>query len=793
MKDVETTQELYDSLTYDIKDKSSIVGRRYGVRFILLNTPVELDYCIQAVTHCGGLEYSISEAIELSSSCEDLMLTIWQVLNFIQNKNGVCIISGVSQFSRGLSDADFSSFFSGLADYETNLPVRKIYIPLVDIHDRFRRNFWNDYPRKSEERLLPLKIVKQETTSHSVCLFSSLSFAEKQDIYPVYNFKEWLDLERQVYATKIIIKSNCLLKCFSNIHRGGGCYYRYYEADSYAELISRLYPSFFAHKWVDEGHHSSFWKKLLSVCDFSTNCCAFVERYFNRCIPSESVWLELFSRRNENFEKWLLLQFAASCSKEASYLQIVTRQILKENSLSYSPVAFASQLYSYIFGLDVEERDFFVDSRKQAIIEWKEVGASFDNVEVSDENKQWLSILFKEDFCEFRRLYTGVFQFEKEIILNAFKEGIVSLEDVKELVPDLRSYLDDSCLKCYNIASWIMNYFSSYRCAKLKNVITEKIQRLLDSLNSSDDSFWKWFYDLNLTKDQIKNSDDFYFVWVDALGFEWVPYMVNRLNALLPEKEVFVQPSRCDLPSNTRLNRFESVLKKSELDKLYHEGHYRYPETFLAEIDCLEKIVRDISALGAQHESVCVVSDHGASALSRLTDGLNQFSGVEHDGRYVTINRELEDDACGITYINPIDGKRYLIARTYHSLSSKPSREVHGGATPEEVIVPLLIIQPKPVKITDSFDIEILDKDINTFSRSLRFFYKADTPARVEICIGDEKQYLDCRPNTERVVNLPRMTIGEQELIFSVGSKRITKMITVLISNIEEEDIGFDD
>ena len=79
------------------------------------------------------------------------------------------------------------------------------------------------------------------------------------------------------------------------------------------------------------------------------------------------------------------------------------------------------------------------------------------------------------------------------------------------------------------------------------------------------------------------------------------------------------------------------------------------------------------------------------------------------------------------------------------------------------------------------------------YTRSLRFLYKADAPARVEICIGGKKQYLDCRPDTERAVNLPIMTAGEQKIIFTVGEKIITKKITVLTSNIEEEDMGFDD
>lgn len=793
MQEIESINELCSAIERDIKDLTSIVGRRFGVRFVLLNTPVELSSCIQTVINHGGSKYSISEISVLNHPNEDKLISFDQVLDFIKEKKEICVVCGVSQFSRHLSNKDFNHFFRSLADYETNSDSIRIYIPLVDIHDRFRRIFWKDYPRNSLERVLPLKVVKQERANRTICLFSSLSFEKKEGVLIIFDYKQWLDIEQRGEYNKLLIKSKPLLASFPDIQHGGG-FYRYFFEETYPLMISRLYPSFFSHSWVDESDHCTFWQKLLIHCDFLSNCCTFIKGYFSKYNLTIVDWLELFFKENNNFNKWLLLQYAASCSKEKTYLQLVANIILKGKSNSYSDVTLVSLLYSHIFGLTISEQSFFAKSRKEILLECSNRGFAFDKIDISPDEKHFLSTLFKDDFITFKKLYTGILRFEQEIVLESFKAGLIQQEELLELIPDIRAYVDDSCIKKYEVKQWIMSYFTSYRKAKLKDEVSDELQSYLSSYNSSDSSFWQWFFDLPLTQEQLGGLDDAFVIWVDALGFEWAPFIISRISSHLEGKEIRLVATRCNLPSNTRLNQFSANQKKQELDKLYHDGHYRYPSSILTEIDCVKKISDYISALCEQHERIYVVSDHGATAMSRLTDGLKRFSEAEHDGRYVSIKRDLENDPCGITHVNQQDGKRYLIARTYRSLSARPSREVHGGCTPEEVIVPLIEILPHAiVATTETFDIDILDKSINTLSRSLRFLFKATLLAKVKIQIGNNIKFVDCRPDREMSVSLPTMHAGNQLIKFSVGDKTVEKTINVLTSNIEEEDMGFDD
>ena len=73
-------------------------------------------------------------------------------------------------------------------------------------------------------------------------------------------------------------------------------------------------------------------------------------------------------------------------------------------------------------------------------------------------------------------------------------------------------------------------------------------------------------------------------------------------------------------------------------------------------------------------------------------------------------------DECG-------NGKKSLVALKYASLYNLPRREVHGGATPEEVLLPVIIVTKTKEKI--SYEIGPLYQEISIRSPNL---YVAITP-----------------------------------------------------------------
>ena len=66
-----------------------------------------------------------------------------------------------------------------------------------------------------------------------------------------------------------------------------------------------------------------------------------------------------------------------------------------------------------------------------------------------------------------------------------------------------------------------------------------------------------------------------------------------------------------------------------------------------------------------------------------------------------------------IIHHSDVDQKDYLIALKHNSLGRKPVREVHGGCTPEEVLVPFLVITNKKDISRKDYSISILTPEIS--------------------------------------------------------------------------------
>jgi len=107
-----------------------------------------------------------------------------------------------------------------------------------------------------------------------------------------------------------------------------------------------------------------------------------------------------------------------------------------------------------------------------------------------------------------------------------------------------------------------------------------------------------------------------------------------------------------------------------------------------------------------------IISDHGLSALVRLNDSSKNFTHADHEGRYIKLVNvmSLQSDEYYIKKDN-----QYIIASKHISLSSKPTREVHGGCTPEEVLVPVIVFNSisNHTQQNETFNIKTINNEID--------------------------------------------------------------------------------
>jgi len=308
---------------------------------------------------------------------------------------------------------------------------------------------------------------------------------------------------------------------------------------------------------------------------------------------------------------------------------------------------------------------------------------------------------------------------EKEFILLSLQE--VNIDDkimqiIEKVYNDLYWYLQET-----ETGNDIFDsYFSKYKIHKIQNKYTEDFVSLVNEIAQSKGIWWALDSRNYIVDNQYTEGALIYYI--DALGLEYLPLLRNIFQSR--GINVDVQVGYCNIPSVTNLNNDFMMNRKAEkeyeLDKKKHEKA-DYPSNILREIDLINKFaVRAIRYL-EENKEVIITSDHGSSRLAVLAKGqpikVDEEVKVERHGRYCIDNKK----SYGVEYSACIDKDEYHIFANYDrfSISGAPLGEIHGGATLEEVLVPIITLKKtKCVEEKEQVEIELLTKEIKQLARS---------------------------------------------------------------------------
>lgn len=166
-----------------------------------------------------------------------------------------------------------------------------------------------------------------------------------------------------------------------------------------------------------------------------------------------------------------------------------------------------------------------------------------------------------------------------------------------------------------------------------------------------------------------------------------------------------------NLPTSTEQNRFPETKYIQDFDSFVHSNLYSFPDIIIKEFIEIKRIIDTYLILDSE-QTIAIVSDHGLTSLSRLAVSKKYGKDDSHEGRFIEVNdKDHIPDPDYLIHKSEIDQKNYLIALKHSSLGKKPIREVHGGVTPEEVLVPFIVISNKKdiTAIEYSFTIEKLE------------------------------------------------------------------------------------
>lgn len=307
------------------------------------------------------------------------------------------------------------------------------------------------------------------------------------------------------------------------------------------------------------------------------------------------------------------------------------------------------------------------------------------------ERRQWMKTIDENDWTD-AEIEKAIAHASRE--LSYYIEPFVFDSHNSHLKNDNISLADD-----------LTYYFNRYKYLKIRNCIDDDFIEYVDKY-AIERPYNKLRCRSAVTRTIDKEGVQAYFI--DALGAEHLGYIQAKCREYGMISDI--QIVRCELPSITSINkefkeRFETRDVKELDDLKHHSTIYLYercqlPIHLFEELKVIDKELRNIRDLLRSHgaQKAVIFSDHGASRLAVIYKHENEKIELEEKGKH--------SGRCCWCEQNPnLDQAAYengwAVLANYERFKggNKAQVEVHGGASLEEVVVPIVTLTLRPEKV----------------------------------------------------------------------------------------------
>jgi len=377
----------------------------------------------------------------------------------------------------------------------------------------------------------------------------------------------------------------------------------------------------------------------------------------------------------------------------------------------------------------------------------------------------------------------------EEIIAWLSKNGLIPQLD--GIYPVLANYLKKYVFKCPELANMLTDYFEEYKQQKLSNHLEPEFLVKVDELALSRE--FNRLPTRNEILDRVDKSGTFLY-WLDALGVEYL----SLIEALAQKRglSIRVNIARAELPTITAINRdfFDTWQdrkeKNDELDGTKHSdvsGYNFYnnelPIHLAKELDIITAMIEKAATeLASRHcKRFLIVSDHGASRLAvlrRKEEKYDTNTTGEHSGRCCKLFQPYD-----LPFAAEENG--YLVLADYGRFqgSRAANVEVHGGASLEEVVVPVIELSLRDGSVVVKLVDETVTVDFRTGTEIMLFF---NSPVQdISVVLNgtsysaskiDANHYSVKLPDTKRAGDYPADVYAGDNLIGKITVKAQAKI-----------------
>ena len=775
---------------------------RYPLRFVLFDDFKQCSEFVDFVQHeVGAVVQSVDKWMD--HSYPDIMLTYTQLAAHIkdyvrESKGADCVIAPFSELARfydNEKNKTFEALLKTIKGIEA-LPValdrhQRVYIPIVGLEGKME-----PFSKDSQSIIWRLKTPEQHFTYRLILTDGETYNVQglENKFTVVNNIFEWLsiwkDTERQTNQN-IICTSKSV---YANVRyaRPDNAFSFVICNNAYEFLTKGLRLKFGGIEFKEE--EEKYWVELASHIDISNDFdfTAYVSKYFNVSVLSDyKTFIRLWLSNNGVYERWLLAHYYRSHISVGDYI----RKILLETK-SLTGNNFIEQMAMNFTSASEEIR-----IRKYCLMEAAKKHITMRNEVQSTVTNRLESIAHKYNAASALKYFTGISEREKELAITWLGKGLITKENIQNIYPDLFSYLSEPIGVSLKGSGWLAAYFDAYKKAKISNTYTEEIKTQIGKVNANEIAFDSWYQDFSTTRTLMMNRHDIdIYYWIDGLGIDWIPLIrkiINERNSngiYLNEVKV----ARAILPTKTSVNKPDlqkllpdgDVLQKSgDIDALAHQSSNLWPNIIVEEIQKVREIIEEILDK-YNGKKIAIISDHGLTYLSQLCKGLG-LSCVEsdHHGRIAkrTSGTWTKDD----NYMVLDDGIT-ACALNHKSLCDKvpKGQGIHGGCTPEEVLVPIFIISNREIAI--DWSAELLTTEISGANPQLRYEIKNVKATDVPYVLYDGRQYKLHRIEGHVFESEPLLiNPAEKVVAITIGNRSIENEIEISAGAVEDDPFAF--
>lgn len=310
------------------------------------------------------------------------------------------------------------------------------------------------------------------------------------------------------------------------------------------------------------------------------------------------------------------------------------------------------------------------------------------------------------------RYMTDCTELEREEIVRLIASAGEVSSAVETVYPALWDYWRRFAFSGGEPAGTLERYFQDYKRQKLLGRIEPGFMETVRELAEDRPQF------ALPTRESVLeglSKDGVALCWIDALGCEFLGFIQSSAERL--GLKLKVTPARVKLPSITSVNRAfydewpgEKMKTESRLDKIKHSDYEKCDETptdaateLPHELIVVEATMKEISAQLRRKPvgKVILTSDHGATRLAVISKSETVWELPEkgkHGGRCC---QKSEFDGALPSCVTESDDEKWHVLAGYDRFKGgrKGDVEVHGGATIEEMVVPVI-------------EFELLDKSV---------------------------------------------------------------------------------